>query len=271
MNRILVCDKYRITQYFSDAKNGHKGNDIVKYYSSMCPIKAHTEGTVVWCQTGQKWNGSAVGNATYGNAVKIKHPNGYFTLYAHMASVYVKKGQYVKTGQEIGYMGNTGKTSDKNHGGHLHFEVRTPKDVRINPQPYINASLPGMDSKLYQSYDNVKNKWLPSVKIGSNNYAGNYGNGLSGFRVEDCEEYRAHDKVKGYWLPVCKTFKEYAGNLPNDIDAIAIKSNKLKYRVHLKNSKRWLGWVDGYNTNDSKNGYAGNIGEVIDAVQIAYK
>ena len=72
MNRILVCDKYRITQEFG-GKNNHKGIDIVKYYSSMCPIKAHTEGTVTFCQTGQKWNGNAQGNASYGNCVKIKH------------------------------------------------------------------------------------------------------------------------------------------------------------------------------------------------------
>lgn len=125
--------------------------------------------------------------------------------------------------------------------------------------------------KYYQSYDNKKNKFLPKVVIGSTDYAGNIGNGLSAFRTEDCEEYKAHDKVKGYWLPVCKSFSEYAGNLPNDIDAIAIKSTKLKYRVHLLKSKRWLGWVTGYNTSDWKNGYAGNIGESIDAIQIAYK
>lgn len=130
---------------------------------------------------------------------------------------------------------------------------------------------PEPTKKYYQAYDNVKNKFLPKVAIGSSDYAGNIKNPISAFRTEDCEEYRAHDKVKGYWLPICKTFNDYAGNLPNDIDAIAIKSNKLKYRVHLKKSNRWLGWVTGYNINDWKNGYAGNIGESIDAIQIAYK
>ena len=125
--------------------------------------------------------------------------------------------------------------------------------------------------KYYQSYDNVKNKFLPKVVIGSSDYAGNIGNGMSGFRTEEAEEYRVHDKVKGYWLPIVKGFNDYAGNLPNDIDGVAIKSTKLKYRVHLKKSNRWLGWVTGYNTSDWKNGYAGNIGESIDAIQIAYK
>ena len=269
MNRVLKCDEYLITQYFG-GKNNHKGIDIVgrkNNASITCPIIAHTEGKVVWTQTGQKHDESATGNKTYGNAVKIKHSDGYYTLYAHMKSVYVKVGQYVKTGQEIGYMGDTGVA----RGFHLHWEVRQPNETRINPLPYLNADLPGMSKKYYQSYDNVKNKWLPKVIIGTNDYAGNYGNGMSGFRTEDCDEFKAHDKVKGYWLPAVKSFSDYAGNLPNDIDAIAIKSSKLKYRVHLKNSNRWLGWVTGYNINDWKNGYAGNIGETIDCIQIAYK
>ena len=137
---------------------------------------------------------------------------------------------------------------------------------------YSDAPTPTPTTKkYYQSYDNVKNKFLPKVVIGSSDYAGNIGNGMSGFRTEEAEEYRVHDKVKGYWLPIVKGFNDYAGNLPNDIDGVAIKSTKLKYRVHLKKSNRWLGWVTGYNTSDWKNGYAGNIGETIDAIQIAYK
>lgn len=262
--RVLNCDKYRITQYYSSS---HKGLDIVKYYSQMCPITAHTEGVVTFCQTGQKNNPKATGNASYGNCVKIKHPNGYYTLYAHMEKVYVKKGQSVKKGQEIGYMGNTGRS----FGGHLHFEVRTPKEDRINPQPYLNADLPGMGVKYYQVYDNVANRWLPKVQINANDYAGNLKHGVSGFRIEDVTEYRVHDKVKKKWLPAVKSFSDYAGNLPNDIDAVAIKTDKYKYQVHLKNSNRWLGWITGYNIKDSSKGYAGNIGETIDAIKVMNK
>lgn len=266
MNRVLKCDKYRITQYYS---NSHKAIDIVKYYSSTCPIIAHTDGEVVWIQTGIKHDNNIPPhtNKSYGNAVKLKHSNGYYTLYAHMKEVYVKKGQKVKQGQELGYMGMTGIAT----GNHLHWEVRKSNEERINPQPYINADLPNM-AKYYQSYDNKYNRFLPKVKINDlKTYAGNMGNSISAFRTEDCDEFKAHDKVKGYWLPACKSFKDYAGNLPNDIDAIAIKSNKLKYRVHLKNSNRWLGWITGYDIKDWKNGYAGNIGESIDAIQIAYR
>ena len=265
MNRILKCDKYRITQYFG-AK--HKGIDVVKYYSSTCPIIAHTDGEVVWIQTGIKHDNNIPPhtNKSYGNAVKLKHSNGYYTLYAHMKEVYVKKGQKVKQGQELGYMGNTGIAT----GNHLHWEVRKPNEERINPQPYINADLPNM-AKYYQSYDNKYNRWLPRVKINTNSYAGNVGNGMSAIKVEDVDEYRVHDKVKGYWLPIVKGTKDYAGNLPNDIDGIAIKTSKYKYQVHLLKSNRWLDYVDDYNINDSKNGYAGNLGETIDALRIVKK
>lgn len=255
MCRVLKCDKYRITQYFS---NNHKGIDIVKYYSETCPIIAHTEGTVTFCQTGQKNNPNATGNASYGNCIKIKHSNGYSTLYAHMEKVYVKKGDYVKKGQEIGYMGNTGRS----FGAHLHFEVRNTSDTRINPQPYLNADLPGMNKKYYQTYDNKKNKWLPKVAIGSSDYAGNFGNAVSGLRIEELE-YRVHDVVKGYWLPWVKGNKDYAGNLPNNIDGVQIKNST--YRVHL-NEGKWLAWVS--KVDNTSNGYAGIIGKSIDAVQI---
>lgn len=263
MSRVLKDAENQITVKYSAVT--HRGIDLVKYKSQTCYIIAHTEGIVVWIQTGQKNNTKSTGNATYGNCVKLKHPNGYYTLYAHMKFVDVKLNQKVKTGQTLGYMGDTGKA----WGAHLHFEVRNEKDTRINPTPYIDADLPNVKKEVYQTYDNKKNKWLPTVKIGSKDYAGNFGNGVSGFRMTDLT-YKAHDKVKKCWLPVVTGMSSYAGNLPNDIDAIAIKTDKLKYRVHIK-GKNWLPWVTGYNTNDSKNGYAGNIGETIDAIQIDYK
>jgi len=53
----------------------------------------------------------------YGNVVKIKHRGGYVSLYAHQSRIRVKKGQQVKKGQVIGYVGSTGRST----GPHLHF------------------------------------------------------------------------------------------------------------------------------------------------------
>ena len=67
----------------------------------------------------------------------------------------------------------------------------------------------------------------------------------------------------------CENGDNYAGILGNKIDGIAIKSTKgtARYRVHVINGS-WLPWVNGYDVGDSINGYAGNLGQVIDGVQV---
>jgi|TARA_B110000914_G_scaffold65079_1_gene56802 murein DD-endopeptidase MepM/ murein hydrolase activator NlpD len=64
----------------------------------------------------------------YGNHVKINHGFGYETLYAHMSKYIVKRGQKVKRGEVIGYVGNTGTSV----APHLHYEVHKDKR-KINP------------------------------------------------------------------------------------------------------------------------------------------
>jgi murein DD-endopeptidase MepM/ murein hydrolase activator NlpD len=70
--------------------------------------------------------------AGYGNHIVIDHGYGYQTLYAHMSKVDVKRGQKVKRGDVIGYIGSTGRST----APHLHYEVI--KDGRkINPINYF--------------------------------------------------------------------------------------------------------------------------------------
>lgn len=214
-------------------------------------VIAHSDGKVVWVQTGQKHNPNASGNASYGNAVKIKHADGYYTLYAHLKSVKVKKNENVKKGQVIGIMGDTGKA----YGRHLHFEVRKPDDTRINPTKYVYEDLPTKSKvSTYQGYDNVKNKWLPKVKSGTRDYAGNFGHGMSGFRAT-LLTYRGYDLVKNKWLPYVTGDSDYAGNLPNNLGGLEIKN--AVFEVHVKNGG-WITSVDG----------VANPKEIIDAVRI---
>jgi murein DD-endopeptidase MepM/ murein hydrolase activator NlpD len=86
----------------------HDGIDLVNKIGT--PIKSVADGKVIY----KGWLGG------YGNAVKIKHRNGYITLYGHLKGfAHIKRGQWIRQGQVIGYLGNTGLST----GPHLHFGV----------------------------------------------------------------------------------------------------------------------------------------------------
>jgi len=165
MSRILENAENQITNGFHATK--HQAVDVVKKTNQLANIIAHSDGEVVWVQTGMKNNQGSTGNASYGNAVKIKHNNGYYTLYAHLNRVDVKVGQEVKQGQVIGFMGNSGNA----YGAHLHFEVRNEKDVRINPTPYIDSDLPKSAVK------NENSAVKSAEEIAKEVIAGKWGNG----------------------------------------------------------------------------------------------
>ncbi|HKK24401.1 MAG TPA: M23 family metallopeptidase, partial [Gracilimonas sp.] len=68
----------------------------------------------------------------YGKMVRIKHGDGYETVYAHMSKISVKEGDTVKKGDEVGRAGNTGTST----GVHLHFEI-IKDGTHLNPESYI--------------------------------------------------------------------------------------------------------------------------------------
>lgn len=254
LSRVLKSGNHQITCKYG---NGHHGVDVVKYYNKKDYIIAHSDGVVVWVQTGYKNNKNATGNASYGNAVKIKHNNGWFTLYAHMKNVTVKKGDKVKQGKVIGYMSDSGKA----YGVHLHFEIRNKNDVRVDPTNYLARDLPNDSSITYQTYDISKKIWLPNVKVNTSEYAGNISHAVGGLYIDKLK-YRIHDIKKKKWLPFVIGRNDYAGNL-TAIDGVQIYD--AIYRVHLKNGK-WLPWVN--KVDDSSNGYAGILGQEIDCIQL---
>ncbi|MFI3272244.1 MAG: M23 family metallopeptidase [Pseudomonadota bacterium] len=104
----------------SGASTFHKGIDIAR--NNGAPIIAPADGTVTF-----------VGRQSgYGNCVEIRHANGISTMYAHMKSYTVKRGQNVKRSDVIGYVGNSGRST----GPHLHYEVRVD-GVPVDPMKYI--------------------------------------------------------------------------------------------------------------------------------------
>ena len=64
--------------------------------------------------------GQPLNTGGFGNLVIVRHPNGLETWHAHLSKLNVQVNEYVKTGQVIGFSGNTGRS----RGPHLHFEMR---------------------------------------------------------------------------------------------------------------------------------------------------
>jgi murein DD-endopeptidase MepM/ murein hydrolase activator NlpD len=56
----------------------------------------------------------------FGNVVMVKHRNNNTTVYAHLSKIFVKQGQSIGQGQNVGAVGATGWAT----GPHLHFEFR---------------------------------------------------------------------------------------------------------------------------------------------------
>ncbi|HIW36008.1 MAG TPA: M23 family metallopeptidase [Candidatus Treponema faecavium] len=101
----------------------HKGLDFSTWRQGD-PIVATANGQVV----------TVTYDSGFGNYVIIQHKHGFYTRYAHMSAVYVKKGQFVSQHDVIGAIGNTGLST----GPHLHYEVHIGSDV-VDPAKYINV------------------------------------------------------------------------------------------------------------------------------------
>lgn len=87
-------------------------------------VRATGDGTVI----AAGWNGG------YGRTVDIDHHNGISTRYAHLSSIDVRVGQPVKSGQILGKVGSTGRST----GPHLHYETRL-KGEAVDPQKFLRA------------------------------------------------------------------------------------------------------------------------------------
>ena len=114
----------RIDPYYKKPKF-HYGVDFSAPQGT--PIYATGNGTV------KKTKKSRRG---FGNHIVIDHGYGYESLYAHMQKYTVRKGQKVKRGDLIGYVGNSGKST----APHLHYEVHK-NGIKVNPAYYFHNDL----------------------------------------------------------------------------------------------------------------------------------
>lgn len=119
-----VADAYISDRYGSRILNGksdyHYGLDLAANAGTQ--IYAAASGTVIYAQY----------NSSFGNCIKIQHPDGVISLYAHCSSLSVEVGEVVEQGQPIAKVGNTGYS----FGNHCHMEVIVNGE-RVNPELYI--------------------------------------------------------------------------------------------------------------------------------------
>jgi murein DD-endopeptidase MepM/ murein hydrolase activator NlpD len=101
----------------------HSGLDLES--PAGAPAFATASGTV----TAAEWNGG------YGLMVEVQHDHGYATRYAHLSRIAVKKGDEVKLGDIVGFVGSTGRST----GPHLHYETRR-NDTALNPTRFLKAA-----------------------------------------------------------------------------------------------------------------------------------
>ena len=102
----------------------HKGMDFTAPKGT--PIYASGDGKIYRAQRSK----------TFGKVVYIDHGFGYKTIYAHMSKMVVKRGQPIKRGDLIGYVGNTGLSV----AAHLHYEVHK-NDRALNPINFYYGDL----------------------------------------------------------------------------------------------------------------------------------
>jgi hypothetical protein len=147
-----VDGEYRLTQSFGDPRDGgarsHEGEDIMVDGVKGLPVVAAESGTVGWMQNEQGGNCCAL---------EIEHEDGWSTRYIHLNNDTqnpdgsytddglgygivegLSRGDQVEAGQLIGWVGDSGNAEWT--APHLHFELRDPDGVAVDPYPHLLAS-----------------------------------------------------------------------------------------------------------------------------------
>lgn len=109
-----------ITQSF-DEKSRHYGTDIVA--KANAKVAAVLDGVVVFTD----WT------VKTGYVIQVQHANNLLSVYKHNSTLLKQQGDYVRAGEVIAVVGNTGEESS---GPHLHFELWRAGNA-LNPEDFI--------------------------------------------------------------------------------------------------------------------------------------
>ena len=132
------------TDPFTKARKFHAGMDFSS--KTGTPIFATGDGLVT------RADNTASG---YGNHIVINHGFGYETLYGHLSKYKIKKGQRVKRGDIIGYVGSTGRSE----APHLHYEVHKNGKV-VNPLNFYYGNISAAEYVVISKLANQENQSL---------------------------------------------------------------------------------------------------------------
>ncbi|MBI2095674.1 MAG: M23 family metallopeptidase [Candidatus Omnitrophica bacterium] len=115
--------------HFGASRHGRRTHEGVDFLAPPgTPVLTVKSGRVLVSATGK----------SYGKYIQILHPDGLMSCYAHLSSLNVKKGDWVKQKEIIGKSGKTGNANHPSIKAHLHFELRMNQKYL---DPFKNNSL----------------------------------------------------------------------------------------------------------------------------------
>ncbi len=129
---------------FTKVRKMHEGMDFTA--KTGTPIYATGDGVVA------RADNTASG---FGNHIVIRHGYGYETLYAHLSKYKARRGQRVKRGDIIGYVGSTGRSE----APHLHYEVHQNNRV-VNPLNFYYGNISAVEYVAISKLANQENQSL---------------------------------------------------------------------------------------------------------------
>lgn len=109
-----------VSRSFED-KKGHFGTDIVA--KADAKVSSVLDGVVIFTD----WT------VKTGYVIQVQHANNLISIYKHNSTLLKKQGDYVRAGEVIGIVGNTGEETT---GPHLHFELWRAGNP-LNPENFM--------------------------------------------------------------------------------------------------------------------------------------